>query len=227
MEEILARLKVAALDFSDIFEDQRRNVAKSHGLKNEIILTSKKGIVALKKYASLNKKNQTTVDEFADDLQRLWRQLCELDLPADLAWQFNAEAGQELAEFLFMKDLYPFVIHGREKASIEFSMEDINVTRQAYLAGLGDAVGELSKMIRDYLLQENLTKTERKEIRKRFLYVAEQIYEFLDRFETTHGMIINNSRQKSYRNTFRGLLDYVSDIISRQKDDLIKILDQE
>ena len=40
-------------------------------------------------------------------------------------------------------------------------------------------------------------------------------------------MIIDNSRRGNYRNTFRGLLGYVSDIISHQKDDLIRMLDQE
>ncbi len=219
-DEILKELNHVTPTFTEHFENQRRAIGASFQLQKEIILASKKGVVALKK------RNYDEIRAHQTNMTRLWQRMGDLDIPKDKAWQFDAEAGQELCEFFFAASFYEPVFMGGKTTEI-LGPENLKVTEQSWLAGLGDGVGEVSKMVRDYLLNPALSRQERKEIRWRFLGVARQIHRYLEQFETAYPMVIDNSRRRGYRNTFRGLLGYVENIISRLQDELIQTLDQE
>jgi len=218
MGRILDELNYMTKGFAELFEEQRRHIGQGYGLSNEIILTAKKGIAAL--------KNFEFTDVIKAQLNELWQKLGQLNLPKDQAWMFDSQAGQEYAEFLFVDLFHDFIIDGAEIGPI-FSPDDYSFTPQMYLAGLGDAVGELAKIVDDYLLEDSLTKADRLAIRRRFLEVIEDVHAYLDQFETAYPLVINNSRRRGYGNTYRGLLGRVRGAIRRQKEALIATLDRE
>lgn len=230
MSDLVNALNNLTSGFAERFENQRRNIGAAHQVRNDINNLSKRGIVAIKN------EDMAEIERCARSMKALWDKLGELDLPRDVAWEFDSSAGQEIIEFLFCEKLYPKIIYNASIPSPELKdltfeklpkPEDWKISGPAYLAGVGDAIGELSKMVMDFLLREDLKgdiyKEARIEIRKRFLSVTNEMYEFLDQFENCYGMCIDNSRRRGYGNTYRGLLGRARNIIERQKAAFLEI----
>lgn len=212
---------VQELSIDDLFENQRRNIGKAYRLANDIREASKDGIASLKSGLSGN------VLACQIDMKRHWEELIHLNLPDDISWQHQSEAGQEMVEFVFVDLFYPLLTSDVKEVPIIPTYQDLLVSPQIWLAGIADSTTELSKLARHLLLNSKLTKEERKNLRKRFLKVAEEAYDFLERFETVYGQVINNSRRRFYGNTFRGMLGRVERVIEIHQDALIESNDQE
>ncbi len=202
------------------FESQRRNIGKAYGCANEIREASKDGI------ASLERGDDENAAQCWIDMERMWKTLCELDLPADIAWQHQAEAGQEYVEFVFVNLLYPQIRNDQASHPQLPSPQKLQVTPQAWMAGIGDTASELSKMTMSLLLNADLNGDQRVAIRKRFLAVAGEIYYFLDKFETVYGQVINNSRRRGFGNTFRGVIHRVKRVMEIHQEALVSHLDR-
>lgn len=209
------------LTLKEKFETQRRNIGKAYGIANEIREASKDGI------ASLKSGDLENVEACFRDMENRWLDLVKMDLPEDIAWRHKAEAGQEMVEFYFVKLLYPVLLRDHQ-ASEDVrlpSHQDLMVTPQTWLAGIGDSIGELGKLTDDLLLKKIMNKKERIRLRERFVTVSMELFDFMERFETVYEMVINNSRRKGYGNTFRGLLGRMRGAIKRQQDALIAAYD--
>lgn len=202
-------------DLQNFFEDQRRNIGGAYALAGDTVLLTKKGIAALKS------GDDQEADSLETEIKRRYERLLGLNIPEDIKWQFASEVGQELVEFIFVKLLLPVLFSGEE---LEFIPEpnDLKVTPQAYLAGLGDVPGELGKFVADHFIKNSVPKKERREIRIQYLSLITQIYEVLDQFETVYPRVINATRRPGYNFRF-SVLARVRGIVRAEED---RILDE-
>ena len=209
------------------YEQQRKNIGHGYGISNEMIHISKKGIKALRRFDCI--VLETCIKEF----KQLWNQLQNLKMPGFKAWEFDANAAQEIAEFQFVCVFYPLLVDhdlGFPVVSYyefnEQTQEKWSIPSQAWLAGLGDTTGEIGKLLYRFMatLEGNDKKylVAVKNLRQRFLYICEIIYSILEQFETAYGMVINNSHYAGFRNTFRGLLQQVEWIQAQEMQKLVE-----
>ncbi len=209
------KLQEQTASFNAGFENQRRNIGIGHQVKNKIILLSKKGIEALKV------GSQDNLVRIKSEIIDSWNQLVDLRIPEDLKWQFLSEAGQELVEFFAVSILYPALFKNEDPDFDLFflSLPD-EIKPQILLAGLGDSVPELGKCLNDYLVS-NRSLDNRVCLREHFCFFAQKIYSTLGQFETSYGLVVDNTRRPGFANTFRGLLWRISNVINHEKETLI------
>lgn len=201
------------------FRASKGAIAQAYNLESEIREASHRGIVAFKN------GDIVTADECKMAMDKPWAKMAELDLPQDVFWQHDAQAGQELVEFYGVLWLYAELFGGSK--SVMKSAEDLNTTIPSWLAGIADAVTETSKLIRKKLRSKEMSRKERIALRESFITVAEEVVEFLGQFEDCPPQLVNNSRYRGYMNTFRGALSRVETCIERHEDSLLTMLDQD
>ncbi|MDP3901764.1 MAG: hypothetical protein Q8Q37_02215 [bacterium] len=210
--------KPVVVSLAEAFERSRRDIGASYQIGNELREEVKKGLVAL--------KNGEDLTDIILKIQELWTRLGDLNLPKDLAWRFDAENGQEMVEFLFVMKLYQFLDHNNNGDLPQLlSAEEIGVTPQAWLTGIGDAITELGKMHIDALTDENLEFREVISRRRRYLNMAREIYDFLNQYESCYAQVIDNNRFRGFGNGFRGLLFRISRVIESETHDLALLID--
>lgn len=203
----------------DRFKAAKGAVAKAYNLESEIRGLSHRGIVAFKQ------GDAVTADECKVAMEEPWEKLADLDLPKDVFWQHDAQAGQELVEFYGVLWLHAKLFGG--SGSMMKSAEDLRTTIQSWLAGIADAVTETSKLLRKKLRSAEMSRKERISLREKFINAAEQVVEYLGKFEDCPPMLVNNSRYRGYMNTFRGAISRVETCIERHEDSLLAMLDQD
>lgn len=220
LDTIGEELREIANNFN--FETERINIGKGYGITNELIHVSKLGIAAVKKW------DQNEIDRCSARFRELWRALDDLKMPHYKKCQFLSEAGQEIVEFYVFCLFYWFLagsLSRRVVSIADVTPQKLYVTPQAWLHGVGDAVGELGKTMVNLLVDlpdsDNFLRNVII-IRKRFLKIAGILYELLDQFETAYGPVINNSQRRGFGNTFRALLWRISNIIFLEKKELIR-----
>ena len=194
-------------EIQERFETQRRNIGKAYGLAAKIREASKDGIF------HLGNKNFEDTNLCSSEMKSSWEELVRLDLPEDIAWQHQSEAGQEMVEFAYVELLYKATLTGETPKVL--SHQDLMVTPQTWLAGIGDATSELGKLMLKDLLNPKLSLEERITIYERFLKIYHELYDFLERLENVYGLVINNSRRRGYGNTYRGLVLRIQRFIER------------
>jgi|GEM_PF-3277092 len=213
--------KDSVIPFERIFEDQRRGFGKGYQVQNDLINVSKSGIVALKS------RDEAGVECCRQKMFRLWDELDGVDVPSDMWWQFSGNAGQEFVEFLGVVALWPYVSGETSEVGAIPSVDELCIRPQTWLRGLGDVPGELGKMVLDRLLEMDFSnKEERVAIRRRLVDVVEQIYNFLSLYETAYPQVINDSRMRGYRNTFRGMLQGVGFLLLKMKQELLEVMER-
>lgn len=209
------------------FEQQRKNIGHGYGISGEMIHISKEGIRALRRF------DCAALEACIIKFKKLWIDLQNLKMPGFKAWEFDANAAQEVAEFQFVCVFYPLLIDNNLGFPIvsyyeynEETQEEWSISPQAWLAGLGDTVGEVGKLLYRFMVTLEFTDKRYliavKNLRKRFLYICEIIYSILEQFETAYGMVINNSHYAGFRNTFRGLLQQVEWIQAQEMQKLVE-----
>ncbi len=209
------------VSFAEKFEHQRRDIGQlGFQLSNKIVETSKVMIAAIKA------GDHGKIEDCKDQLRDLWDQMGAADLPADIAWQFDSEAGAELSESFMVASLYPLLFPENEGAEIQIpSYEDLKIGPPAWLAGIGDSISELAKLHTVLLMNPELDLERRIALRQQYLKKANEMYAFLDQFETCYGMVINHTRRKGFGQTYRGMLFRISMLIQRESEDLARVLD--
>lgn len=209
------------VSFERMFEDQRRNFGSGHQTQNDLILASKRGIVALKSGDAVE------VERCRQGMFRLWDNISNIDVPLDTWWQFSGNAGQEFVEFLGVVAIWPYVSGEAKEVGPIPSVDELRMRPQTWLRGLGDVPGELGKMVLDRLIEMDLSnKEERVAIRRRLVDVVQQIYDFLSLYETAYPQVINDSRMRGYRNTFRGMLQNVGFLLEKMKHELLEAMEK-
>ena len=198
------------------FEQQRKNIGKAYSLAGKIRELSKDGVF------HLGNQNFEEVNLCSSEMKSLWQELVQLALPADIAWQHQAESGQEMAEFIFVELLYKMVADNGEAPKLP-SHQDLMVTPQTWLAGIGDATSELGKLMLKQLLNPKLAIGDRTIIYEKYLQIFHDLYDFLERLENVYGLVINNSRRRGYGNTYRGLVLRIQRFIEKQEEKLLDL----
>ena len=105
-------------------------------------------------------------------------------------------------EYAYTWPFYRFLVEGREIECLPDFVENLDVSLEAYLAGLGDVPGELGKQMNTYIIRKFLPRPTRIAMRKLFLDIAEQIFEVLDEFENAVPSTINASNRRGYTYRF-------------------------
>jgi predicted translin family RNA/ssDNA-binding protein len=220
-KEFIKKINELTQGYSESFEEQRKNIGKTFGIGNTIRQLSHLGILAL-----IYNDGQT-VSEIRQLNFTAWNLLKELEVPADIAWDLDSQNGQEMVEFEVLVPLYPLLVNKENVNCLPDipSAKSLDVTAQAWLAGLGDAVTELGKIHRERMGQHGLKKSERVARRERYVAIAKGIRIALRKFEVTYAQVINNSRRKGFGNTFRGLLGRIDGVIEREMDKIADMLD--
>lgn len=200
----------------------RGAIASAYNLENEIRELSHRGIVAFKTGDFVG------AEQCKMAMVQPWEKLSKLDLPGDIFWQHDAQAGQELVEFHGVLWLYSKIFGGPSlEMDLEMrSAEYLKTTIPTWLAGIADAVTETSKLLRNKLRDHQISRDERIALREKFIATAEEVLEFLGQFEDCPPALINNSRRRGYMNTFRGALSRVETCIERHEEALVSMLDQ-
>ncbi|MBI5421245.1 MAG: hypothetical protein HZA35_02925 [Parcubacteria group bacterium] len=140
--------------FGESFENQRRNFGKGYQAQNDLILTSKVGVGALKSGDAVE------VERCKQRMFRLWDDIDNIIVPLDTWWQFSGNAGQEFVEFLGVAALWPYVSGVAQEVDLIPSVDELHMCPQTWLRGLGDVPGELGKMVLDRLLEMDFSKIE-------------------------------------------------------------------
>jgi predicted translin family RNA/ssDNA-binding protein len=216
MSDLVATLK----DAPDLFEVQRKNFGKGHGLRNDLTRLSKVGIAALKR------SDAAKLEECLESFGKAMNELALLNLPEDHLWTFKAEAGQEVAEFYVVYAAYGYVMRGEDLRPIK-TPKELGVTPQAYLSGLSDSVSELSKMRMSVFLGSGFSIDDRISSLTRLYEVSRAIQAILEEFETAYPQVADNSRRNGFFNTLRGSILKVGDTIERITDKLDNYYTQE
>jgi predicted translin family RNA/ssDNA-binding protein len=225
---LLASLKASAKEtihnrttfFAERFESQRRDFGMGYRLQNDLILASKQGVKALKS------GNMEAAKAAETEMLHLWQEIDKIDVPLDTWWEFSGNAGQELVEYLGVSALWPYVSGKAETPGTILSVTELHMRPPTWLRGLGDVPGEIGKMVLDVLLKGEISKEERIAIRRRLVEVVEDIYNFLDQYETCYPQVINDSRRKGFRNTFRGMLQNVGFLLEKMKRELLEAIER-
>lgn len=98
-------------------------------------------------------------------------------------------------------------------------VHQITLAYPAWLAGIGDAPGELSKFVTRAnaaaALEEGpeLRYADQKDLLVRFLHIARTVHDFLSEFETCYPQVINNSQRPGWFNTYRGMLGRIAGLV--------------
>lgn len=200
----------------NFWEIQRIALGKAYRLSGDILNLTKKAIHALK-------HKPYKVAALCQEILWRYKEMLRLKLPGDIAWQFQAEVGQEIVEVDFVKNLFWTLFFARDP-QLPSMPEELEVTPQAYLAGIGDVAGELGKIMEEFFLDCEVSEFDRVVYELRFRDVYCALYDFLEQFETVYGRVINNSRRPGYGNTYRGMLRGVQVMVSRHRDRVIRAL---
>ncbi len=204
--------------------DQAKSQAPAYTLKDQILLLSHTGIEAVEG------GKWDEVEAAKAEMKAAWKQMGDLFLPGNLHWEFEAEVGQEIAEFFAVAALAGYIV-GRDPSPGEIpTATELDLTVQQWLYGLADVPGELSKILGGYLLQEDLSSADRIAARKRYLEVAGDIYKYLKSFlaiRRVSDRIRSNSNRKGFGNTFRGKVAQASRRVEDNRERLIDMLDRE
>lgn len=207
------QLGQAVHEFENDFEEKRRHLGRSHGVKNDLLKLSKLAVYAVKV------GDLETARTHLREMSKKFEELKGFNLPEDQMWVFTGEAGQEYVEAAFVFDLYPYVFEDEKFTRISDVVE-LRVRPQTYLAGLADVPGELARILNDRLTRDRSlrgpqARARRIELRDRFLEVSIAILDILDEFETSYQLAVGNSRYRGFRNTLRGMIGTVRSVVER------------
>jgi len=224
--DVLNFVKNAEVLFGDM-EEKRRNIGREGFAHiNSIAELSKKGMFAIED------GDDKLADAIDRDMNIEWDKLINAYIPRRQSMQFEADAGQEIIEFVIVKTFYKYIIYGIKNYSKESLLETVNnfklLSDPAWIAGLCDAIGELSKMVTHYItinhvFSDAISANDCLVIWRRLFEVIYQIYQYLRIFQTAYKACIDNSFRPGYFETFRGHLDNVSRLTNKIQEDILRL----
>lgn len=213
------------LSFDEKFRNQVRSVPKAHSLKNEIGTLSHEAMNIL---SPLNEEGDRmlALEKYEGALQRMC-DLVNLDLPLGFHEMMMAQAGRELGELALVILLYPVVIRGDEALPEKLPTPyDLYITPQTYLFSMIDTIGELSRLVGEYLMMNPQSLEERILVRQRFVAVAKTLMKKLFRFRAVPGNVLEAGLGRvPFPASFRGRFDGLRAMIDSYNRDVNHIYD--
>lgn len=196
----------------DIFESQRRGIGEAHKIQGEILL-------AMKEAVALRLTNPEEAARTELWVMERFKKLQQIDMPEDQRWMFDAQVGQEIAELHFHNQVFfDTLFHGTAPSTPAFA-DALGITPQAWLAGLGDTVGELSKSRITFFCSYDIPLQEKEKMLRRFVAIGRTILDFLNLYIAKYPLVIDNDRRRFYKNKFRGkVLDVEFVLLENMKE---------
>lgn len=199
--------------FRETMEDHGRNVGKAHGAKNTVVSLSKVLI------AQLLSGDDSAVCAVGDEMFSAYKELCDIPIPGSVREELVSDAEQELAEALFCYAFAGFVFMGASIKSPSIEVADISV--RGWLAGLTDAVSELSKLMGDFFSMRELTEEEEFAVLGRYIEVAKNACAFLATFKGVPPAALNVSRRPGQG--FHSKLIRVEELVRRHEREYLQL----
>lgn len=198
------------------FEEQTRSLPKAYRL----VGNGPEQIQGMTKIAITMLKRGEDTSELDREIFNAFRALKNLNLPSDVKWQFEQDAAQEIYEYFTVKAFLPVLFHGEPHGRI-YTPEELGITYQATLAGLGDVPGELYKLCRHHLIHNKMTPQEKLTLWERNYEISLQILEILEGFEDVPPRTINASRRFRYSFKYT-VLFRVRDAVDKNEELILK-----
>lgn len=206
-----------------VFVDQRRAIPYTHQNSNDIRVLSKHGIDEVL-YGNIDE-----VGKIESEILDKWESLRSQKGPTVFGLQMCADAGKEVVEFLVAKRMFPYIVGEVKEINFQsrswqaimpstIGMEDMY---PMWFFGAVDAVSELSRMVDRYMVlqQGKLIRGERMRIRKNFLRVAQDWYDFLDYVQKNVApQVMDDFNKWGFRGSFRSVLSRVRYAMGHQLD---------
>lgn len=168
----------------DDFETERRAIGPAQQIRAEICASSKEMISALTGSEDLEKKLQT--------LGRLLDILPKLPISTRLCDELEKDSSQELTEAAIIIRVFPALTGKDLVANIIFpTHSDLGVPPTSWLAGVGDAAGEISKIV--YALELGGFGEDSEKLFTNALYIIKELGNILHNFSRTYRLVLNNT----------------------------------
>lgn len=187
------RMRVNAYEY---LEEQRRHNGFAYRLREEMTLLRDQCLKALGAGDDADER---------EELMRRYREVEELNLPEDIKERRLNECGKIIAECALTKAFLPLVISDARLRAVPDVME-LGITIPSYLVGLAVTPNILASILEERLLEYAPKPAQAEILRKRFIAVSRDIYEFLKQFEATDENVVNIAHGRNYNETFRGIL---------------------
>lgn len=206
-------------------EDQRRSIGAAYQMANDVCRLSKEGVSAL---AS---GNHTLVADKATRIQAAMAALRKFNVPPDFLWQRLGEAGQEAVEFCVVCELHNLLFpegrvgeDGGERVIALPSPDEMLVTPQAWLSGVIDATSELGKIATERMCRGDLTRAQHVGLLRRLLEITRTVNDFLQKFVSVPGSVLDINRRQGFGNTFRGKMFRIEQMLERNQLALLRMV---
>jgi|GEM_PF-1929727 len=208
------------------FDEERRAIPEAYTELDEVCSGSHDVIRAIQEGW-----DKQEIDQIFEEMEQALQGLRHSKAPRAVSWQFFFEAARELVEARFSRIFYGFLT-GEYTAIEEIDLskltyEGMDVSPQAWLFGLVDALSEYAKLHRDWMNDRRLATVQAKANAVRdeigFLHTG---CEILYNYMSTPSGVIDAYSRRGWMNTFRGKLGKIADLIERLKDRYSTLLDQ-
>jgi hypothetical protein len=212
---VFAALEQISADgnFRGVMEDHGRNVGKAHGLKSTVVSLSKVVI------SQLLAGDENTLAPIKDEMLSAYGELCGIPIPGSVREELISDAEQELSEAIFCEAFAGFIFVGAPIKSLTADAADISI--RGWLAGLTDAVSEMSKLMGDFLSMRELTEEEELAVLGRYLEFAKNACSFLSTFKGVPPTALNASRRPGQG--FQSKLVRVEELVRKHEREYLQL----
>ena len=183
-------------------EQAKRGMRLAYALRHQIVSLSKEIIARVYHGESLD----LTEDEFERDVKRnalermvhYWNLLLQLGIDPEDKAQFMKDAGQEIAECHYFVNLWPKVL-GSTPYGLDLDSELAKfkqLPHTARLAGLNDVAGEISKLLRRYVAEQNPAIDVAIQLHKNAIALLQEDRRLLSYWLGAPPYAVNNSKRR-------------------------------
>lgn len=187
----------ASEDFPQLFEEQRRRYG--HGCLGKLRLVTRS---SHRVFRFLGKGDLVEAQEEFTYCQEHYRELQEgLNIiPSLLSAEIGNNAGQELTEAAMGISFYPVLTGECEIGAVKLpTCEKLDVTPQAWLAGVADFASEVSKLaecIQGRLVRRGKIGISEDELCERLLAITDGIQGYFDRYDASYPRMMDASNRR-------------------------------
>src|SRR3989344_1049774 len=184
----------------DVFESMRQAIGRAHQQQGEILL-------AMKEAVRIRLTSPTQAKQILDDILKAFALVKELDLSDDQTWLFQAQIGQEIGDLHFHNVVFAVTLfRGTPPPPPPFPEQLGGITPQAWLSGIADTPGELSKTLLYFTSIRLLPPAHEMELRLRYVAIVRVLADFLNGYISRYGLVIDNSRPRFWASRFRAIV---------------------
>jgi predicted translin family RNA/ssDNA-binding protein len=187
----------ASEDFPELFEEQRRVYGKMCMGKLRLVNRASHRV-----FRYLGKGNLVEAQVVYMECKDHYAELLESleTLPNLIAAEVRNNAGQELTEAAMGIAFYQILVGEKETNELKLpTCDELDVTPQAWLAGVADFASEVSKLaecVRGRLVRTGKLAISENELCERLLSITDGIQKYFDRYDESYPRILDASNRR-------------------------------